>query len=103
MQPDGAPALARLFYDAVHQLAGLYHTAGQVQAWAPQVPEPDRISAWAAQDRLFLVAVNDDDEPVAFADLELDGHIDYFFCRPDCAGTGVARLLFHELERCARR
>jgi putative acetyltransferase len=48
--------------------------------------------------RLVLVAVDEDDRPVAYIDLEADGHIDHLFCRPDLAGTGVAAMLHDRLE-----
>jgi putative acetyltransferase len=35
--------------------------------------------------------VDEDDEPLAFADLEMDGHIDHLFCRPDAAGKASLR------------
>jgi putative acetyltransferase len=95
---DDAPALAQLFYDAVHQVAGRHYSEAQVRAWAPAVPSIEQVTAWASDGRLFLLAVNDRDQPLAFADLEADGHIDHLFCRADLAGTGVTSRLYDELE-----
>lgn len=47
----------------------------------------------------MLVATDVFDEPLAFGDLEADGHIDHLFCRPDQAGTGVSSLLYNEIEK----
>ena len=100
---DGdAPALAQIFYDSVRQSALGDYTQAQVEAWAPRVADPDRFAAKAADGRLFLVAVNERDEPIAFGDLEQGGHIDYLYCRPDFVGKGVASALYDRLEAHAR-
>ncbi len=48
------------------------------------------------------MAVDDEDQPLAFGDLEHDGHIGYLYCAPEAAGTGVAAALYDLLERAAR-
>lgn len=95
---DDAPALAQLFYDAVHQIARLYYSEAQVNAWVPAIPSIEQVTAWGGDGRLFLLAVDNLDRPLAFADLEADGHIDHLFCRADLAGTGVTSQLYDELE-----
>ena len=100
---DDAPALARLFYDAVHQLASSDYSPDQLNAWAPAVPAPKRFVEWGADGRMFFVAVNDEDAPIAFGDVEADGHIDHLFCRPDAAGTGVTSALYDHMEAAARQ
>ena len=42
------------------------------------------------------------DQPLAYIDLEADGHIDHLFCRPEAAGQGLASALYAELEQSAR-
>jgi putative acetyltransferase len=102
-KPEDAPALTALFHAAVHEIARLYYSQAQVDAWAPEVPEAAQFRARAADGRTVLVAVDDDDAPLAYGDVEADGHIDHFFCRPDAAGTGVAAALYAALEAAARR
>lgn len=99
---DDATALAALFHAAVHGIAAAYYSAAQVKAWAPGVPDPERFAARAGDGRLLLVAADPADAPLAYGDLEADGHIDHLFCRPDAAGTGVAAALYAELEAAAR-
>jgi putative acetyltransferase len=100
---DGdATALVALFYNSVRQAALRDYTQAQVEAWAPQPPDPARFAAKASDGRLFLVAVDAQAEPIAFGDLEADGHIDYLYCRPDFVGKGVASALYDRLERHAR-
>src|SRR4051812_44305117 len=100
-KPDDAEALVALFHAAVHEVGRLYYSQAQVDAWAPEVPDPERFRARAADGRTVLVAVDDDDTPLAYGDLEEEGHIDHLFCRPDVAGTGVAAALYAALEATA--
>jgi 8-oxo-dGTP pyrophosphatase MutT (NUDIX family) len=101
-RPDDAPALARLFHDAVHGIAAHHYTPAQVAAWAPAVPDPARFLARAADGRTLLVAEAADGTPLAYGDVEADGHIDHLFCRPDAAGAGIAARLYDALEAAAR-
>lgn len=96
-----APALAALFHAAVHALAARDYTLGQLAAWSPAPPDPRHYLRTASDGRRLLVAAGADDRPLAYADLEPDGHIDHFYCHPDAAGTGVAVALYEALERCA--
>ena len=102
-RPDDAPALAALFHAAVHGIAAAHYTPAQVNAWAPEVPDPARFAARAADGRTLLVAADDGDAPLAYGDVEADGHIDHLFCRPDAAGTGVTAALYEAIEAAARR
>jgi len=101
-RPGDAPALARIFYAAVHQVGGLHYSPEQLKAWAPAVPDPERFLEWGADGRILLVAADESDRPLAYGDLEKDGRIDHLYCRPDVAGTGVASALYDRLEAAAR-
>ncbi len=100
---DGdAPALAALFHAAVHAIARLHYSQAQVDAWSPREPDPERFRARGADGRLLLIAVDEGDAPLAYGDVEADGHIDHLFCRPDSAGTGITATLYADLELIAR-
>jgi putative acetyltransferase len=101
-RPGDAPALALIYHAAVHEIGALHYSPAQVEAWAPEVPDPDGFVRRAADGRVLLVAADEDDEPLAYGDLEPDGHIDHLYCRPDVAGTGVASELYDRLEAEAR-
>ena len=73
-----------------------YYSAEQVTAWAPAPPDAD------SGGRTLLVAVAADDQPIAYGDLEANGHIDHLYCSPEAAGSGIAKELYEELERLAR-
>ena len=96
-----AKDLAEIFFAAVHGIARRHYSEEQVRAWAPAPPPADRFLERAQDGRLLLVAVSDQDEPLAYGDLEPDGHIDHLFCRPDAAGTGVTSALYDEIEAAA--
>jgi putative acetyltransferase len=100
-RPGDAAELARIFYDAVHRVAGCHYSVEQVRAWAPEVPDPERFLERGADGRLLLVAADEGDRPLAYGDLEADGHIDHLYCRPDVAGTGIASALYDRLEAAA--
>src|SRR5687768_6431038 len=97
-----APALARIFHAAVHQVGGLHYSLEQLNAWAPAVPNAERFLEQGADGRILLVAADDSDQPLAYGDLEMNGHIDHLYCRPDVAGTGVASALYDQLEAAAK-
>jgi putative acetyltransferase len=98
-----AAAVSEVFYRSVRDVAVLDYSAEQVRAWAP---EEGRTAAstqrWAGDGRLVLVAADERDSPVAFIDLEPDGHIDHLFCAPEAAGHGIASQLYQAVEAAAR-
>jgi putative acetyltransferase len=100
---DGdAPALAAIFFESVRVIGGGHYSADQVAAWAPGPPDAEVFARLAGDGRTLLVATGEDGRPIAYGDLEADGHIDHFYCSPEWAGRGVARRLYEELERAAR-
>ena len=96
-----APALADLFHASVREVGSRDYSPEQVRAWSPVPPNPARYVEHASDGRTLLVAVNREDQPIAYGDLETDGHIDHLYCRPDCVGRGVASALYDCLERAA--
>jgi putative acetyltransferase len=101
-RPSDAPTLAEIFYRAIHEVARAHYSIEQINAWAPAVPSAERFEARGADGRTLLVAVNEREEPIAYGDVELDGHIDHIFCSPEVAGSGVAAQLYSALEGAAR-
>jgi putative acetyltransferase len=101
-EPKGAAFLSAVFFDAV-RTGGLHdYSQSQVEAWAPAMPDPARFEARAKDGRLMLVAVNVVDDPIAYGDLEPNGHVDHLYCHPEVIGTGVASALYDRLEQQAR-
>ncbi|WP_191061505.1 GNAT family N-acetyltransferase [Geminicoccus harenae] len=100
--PRDAQLLATLYLRSVRELGSRDYSAAQVAAWASLCPSPEQLHALSDDGRTRLVAVDEADLPVAFADLERDGHIHFFYAAPEVAGTGVAQRLYAELEQVAR-
>jgi putative acetyltransferase len=97
-----AEPLANLYKRSVRQIGGRDYSAEQVEAWASLAPTPERLQALSADGRVRLVAVDESDMPLAFADLERDGHIHFMYCAPEAAGKGIVSALYDELEMIAR-
>src|SRR5215471_1429481 len=97
-----AAFLSTVFFDAVRTAGLRDYSQAQVEAWAPAKPDPASVEARARDGRLTLVAVNEVDEPIAYGDLEANGHIDHLFCCPEVIGTGMASTLYDRLEQEAR-
>lgn len=94
--------LSSLYRRSVERIGPRDYGAAQVAAWVARCPSPARIDAVAADGRCMLVAVDGRNVPIAFGDLEPDGHIDFLYCAPEAAGTGVAAALYRALEAIAR-
>jgi putative acetyltransferase len=100
-RPDDAPSLAQIFHAAVHQIARLHYSAEQIKAWAPTLPSAESFLSQCGDGRLLLVAVDHLDRPLAYGDLEEDGHIDHLYCRPEFAGTGTTSFLYDRIKAAA--
>jgi putative acetyltransferase len=97
-----ADALADLYRRSVEQIGPKDYAKEQVRAWAALGPSPAQIDARSTDGRITLVAVDDRDQPLAFGDLEHEGHIAYLYCAPEAAGTSVSAALYDRLEQIAR-
>jgi putative acetyltransferase len=101
--PRDAAGLADVFFRSVRQVALSEYSAAQVQAWAPEPRTAEWAHTEASDGRLVLVAADPDDRPVAYIDLEPDGHINRLFCAPEAAGQGIASRLYDVMEAAARQ
>jgi putative acetyltransferase len=94
-------ALADIFRRAVREIGPRDYSAEQIEAWAGGL-RTDRLDARLSDGRLCLVAIDDANTPLAFGDLEADGHIDFLYAAPQAAGKGIAAALYDALETRAR-
>jgi putative acetyltransferase len=92
-------AVAQLYTDAVHGLAGSHYDEAQRIAWAPQPPD---LGIW--ENRLEPLKVllaqetENSDALLGFIAYEDDGHIDLMFSSPLAARRGVASQLLGRAE-----
>lgn len=94
--------MAALYRASVLKLGWRRYSEAQVQAWAGLCPTPDTFETQAVDGRWRYLAVDDAGVCQAFADLERDGRIAYFYCAPEAAGQAVAGQLYAALEAQAR-
>ena len=91
---DGdAEALAELGRAAIGAIGPEAYTEEQVEAWLANFAGPEVYQAQADAGTQIFIAVDDDDNPVAYAMLELTGHLDHLYCHPDHTKEGIASSL----------
>lgn len=101
-RPEDAACLGLIFYRSVRHGAVRAYSRSQVEAWAP-FPPPAKLYERKARDgRAIWVTVDCGDQPIAYGDLEPNGHIDHLFCAPEMIGRGAASLLYDQIEVQAR-
>jgi len=91
-----AVTIVRLFYDTIHSVNLGDYSTEQVQAWAPETPDP---AIW--HNRMIAnqtLVAEQDGELLGFAELEPRGHVDMFYCRSDVVGRGIGGRLYAALE-----
>lgn len=97
-----AEALAALTLAAIRSVGSQRYSDLQVDAWASRHPEPQRFLDRHAQGHAIFVVSDSDDEAVAYALLEADGHLDMLYCHPDHTRKGLADELLAHSEQHAR-
>ena len=97
-----ADSFSPIFQSAVRQIGGRDYDPAQIAAWAARAPAAARWREIMGDGRCCLVAVDAADRPLAFGDMEADGHIDFLYAHPDAAGSCVVAALYAELEATAR-
>ena len=98
--PEDASRLAIIFRSAIMELTEDDYDDDQQEAWAAKADDGEAFAARLAAG-LTLVAVVEG-EPMGFATLKDNTHIDMLYVDPEIAETGVARLLCDALERLAQ-
>lgn len=87
---DGLPLLA-LFRDTVRRVNCRDYSPSQIAAWAADDIDED---SWCARFRGRWVWVAENEgQPVGFAELESDGHIDRFYVSAHHQRQGIGRML----------
>jgi TPR repeat protein/GNAT superfamily N-acetyltransferase len=94
-------AVANVFTDAVHGLAGTHYGPSQRAAWAPKPPD---LSIWATRLQGLTTLLAESDRGLAgFLSFEANGHIDLLFTAPRYARHGVASALYAHAEATLRK
>lgn len=99
MLPADVPRLAAIFRASIEGLTAEDYSAAQQDAWASAADDEAAFAARRGQE-LTLVATLAH-EPVGFASLKDDNHIEMLYVHPHVAGKGVAKALCDALETLA--
>jgi putative acetyltransferase len=95
-QQQDAEQIAQLFHETVRQVNIHDYSNNQVAAWAP---DDIHFRNWAkiCSERFTYVA--DDQGAIAgFGELELNGHIDCFYCHKNYQRMGVGSKIYSAIE-----
>ena len=98
--PADARVLAEIFRASIEELTGDDYSEAQQAAWAATADDEAAFGQRLARS-LTLVALLDG-EPVGFASLKGNDHIDMLYVHPEAAGQGVATALCDALEKLGR-
>jgi putative acetyltransferase len=99
-RPEEFGDIARIFYDAVHQVAYKDYSAEQIQAWAPLVATAEH---WLERTASLETRIGLCDGCIAgFVGFSAAGHIDLLFTNPVFVRQGVASALLKDAEKFLR-
>lgn len=84
-------ALRELFFQSIHQSCQADYSSAQLAAWAPKDYDTALWKQRIGKINPFIATL--DKHIAGYADLQLDGYIDHFFCHPQFRGRGVAKAL----------
>lgn len=99
---EDAGALAEVIAAAIRDIGPHAYSAEQVAAWSARHPGAERFRERVAGGDVIVVAVNGEDQPVAYALLQKDGHLDHLYNHPAHTRRGLANRLLAEAESLAR-
>jgi putative acetyltransferase len=98
-----AEQLSHLSLSAIRAIGSRAYSPEQLGAWAGRHGGAQMYRDRASQGHVIFVAVDESDQPVAYALIEPDGHLDRLYNHPDHSRRGLATRLLAEAEQYARR
>ncbi len=94
-------SIARIYHDAIYQLAASDYTREQLNAWANP---PVNCEHWEHRCKIKQPFVNEvEGRVVGFIELDPDGHIDCAFVDPAHSKVGIMSEIMEEIKRTARQ
>ena len=87
---------------AIEAIGPHAYSQEQVTAWSARHPGGSKFRERSAAGDLIFVAADAQDQPVAYALLEQDGHLDHLYCHPDHTRRGLAAQVLMAAETHAR-
>lgn len=95
-KPGEEEQLWQLYHDTTHIINGEVYSKEQVERWAPHDKNMDEWKERIKKKNPFVAV--EDGKIVGFAELESNGHIDYFYSHHEWQGKGVGRMLYSAIE-----
>ena len=100
-QPGEEERLWQLFHDTMHLINGKDYAPEQCERWAPSVKD---MREWKQRIHAKNPFVAEQGGKIlGFAELEDDGHIDFFYCDHEHQRRGIGNKLYKAIETEARR
>ena len=91
-----AGQIAQLFHETVREVSVRDYSSNQVRAWAPDdIHFRNWIEVCSSR---FTYVANDEDVIAGFGELELNGHVDCFYCHKNYQRCGVGRQIYQAIE-----
>lgn len=90
------PALFRVYYSAIHEIAKRDYTQEQINAWAPADLDPKLWHKKMREIQPFVAEI--DNEIVGYADVQSTGYIDHFFVSGSTPRQGIGSALMHRIH-----
>ena len=94
-------AIWSVYFGSTRHIVAREYTDEQVRRWAPDQPDMQAWTRRLARTNPFVAVI--DSQLVGFAELEPNGHIDYFYCHQNFQGQGVGTRLLAAVEDEAHR
>ncbi len=98
-----AESLSALAVASIRAVGALAYSPEQVEAWANRHGGASMYRERVAGGHVIFAAVDGDDQPVAYALLEPDGHLDRLYCHPEHTRKGLAARVLAAAEDRARK
>jgi N-acetylglutamate synthase-like GNAT family acetyltransferase len=88
--------VTKLFQDTVSTLGHDDYSETEIRMWAP---DTTHFRDWEESClQKFTLVAEVSNEIIGFAQLNNDGHINAFYCRPDHQGKGIGKKLYQIIE-----
>ncbi len=93
--PGEEKALQEIYFGATRRSNSRDYTSEQVERWVAKHADLAEWTSRLAGTKPFVAVI--DGRPIAFGELELNGHIDFFYCHPDWEGRGAGSELMRAI------
>lgn len=97
-----AEYLSNICRDAITAIGSHAYSADQVSAWVARHPGAERYRERVAGGSMIWCAADESGNPVAYALLEPDGHLDHLYNHPEHTRQGLAARVLNAAEEHAR-